>query len=235
MRLYECSVRFDKMQESGLVKKVTEVYLVDAFTFTEAETRIVKEISQYVSGELDVVAIKRTNYSEIVYDKFNLNSKTEAEVQKMTGQNTQASEYADKWFKAKVNYITIDEKTEKEKKTAVHFIINAGTVKAAHDTLVQHMKGTMADYEIATLDETRIMDVYVYSADGSQSVGVKEANSKNTIDNIVNDAKIQHHANEFKKACKEGGVEKVEISARDHTGKEYVRGELNLKDDDDKG
>ena len=188
-RLYECSVRFDKVQESGLVKKVTEVYLVDAFTFTEAETRIVKEISQYASGELDVVAIKRTNYSEIVYDKFNLNSKTEAEVQKMTGQNTQASEYADKWFKAKVNYITIDEKTKKEKKTAVNFIINAGSIKAAHDTLVQHMQGTMMDYEIATLDETRIMDVYVYSADGSQSIGVKEVNSKKTIDNIVHDDK----------------------------------------------
>lgn len=222
MKLYECSVRFDKMQESGLVKKVTETYLVDALTFTEAETRIVKEISQYVSGELDVVAIKRTNYSEIVYDKFNLNSRTEAEVQKITGQNTQASEFADKWFKAKVNYITIDEKSGKDKKDAVHFIINAGSVMAAHNTLVNHMKGTLADYDISTLDETRIMDVYVYSADGSP-YGAKEANMKQTIDSIANDAKIKHHINEFKKACKDGGVEKVEISAPDHTGKEYAR------------
>ena len=225
MRLYECGVRFDKMQENGAVKKVTEFYLVDAITFSEAEARIAKEVAPYISGEFDVVSIKRTNYSEIVYDKFNICSEADAIVQKITNANSNASDVADKWFKAKVNYITIDEKSGREKKNANYCIINAGSIKAAHDTLVSFMKGTMADYEIATLDDTRIVDVYVYSADGSKSVAVKQANSKQTLDNLLK------HAEGFKEACKEGGIESVTVTAHDDTGKEYARAEMNFKDD----
>ena len=185
MRLYECGVRFDKMMENGTVKKVTELYLVDALTFTEAEARITSEIAPYISGEFDIVTIKRTNYSEIVYDRFSLNSEADAKYQKLTQANSQASDVADKWFKAKLNFITIEEKSGREKKTPCHYIINAGSINAAHDTLVSSMKGTMADYEIVTLDETRIMDVYVYSADGSKSLGVKDANVKQTARTIL--------------------------------------------------
>lgn len=186
--LYECGVRYDKMMENGAVKKVTELYLVDAVSFTEAEARIVREMTPYMSGDFDVCSIKRTNYSEIVYDKFNLASSASGSVQKLSGQNKHASELADKWFKAKVNYIVVNEKTGKEKKTPVYFIINAGSIAAAHEILVEHMKGTIADYEIATLDDTRIMDVYVYSADGSKSVGVKAANMKQTPEAIIDKA-----------------------------------------------
>lgn len=188
MMLYECGVRYDKMMENGAVKKVTELYLVDAVSFTEAEARIVREMTPYMSGDFDVCSIKRTNYSEIVYDKFNLASSASGSVQKLSGQNKHASELADKWFKAKVNYIVVNEKTGKEKKTPVYFIINAGSIAAAHEILVEHMKGTIADYEIATLDDTRIMDVYVYSADGSKSVGVKAANMKQTPEAIIDKA-----------------------------------------------
>lgn len=188
MMLYECGVRYDKMMENGAVKKVTELYLVDAVSFTEAEARIVREMTPYMSGDFDVCSIKRTNYSEIVYDKFNLASSASGSVQKLSGQNKHASELADKWFKAKVNYIVVNEKTGKEKKTPVYFIINAGSIAAAHEILVEHMKGTIADYEIATLDDTRIMDVYVYSADGSKSVGVKTANMKQTPEAIIDKA-----------------------------------------------
>lgn len=191
MRLYECSVRFDKMMQNGTVKKVTEVYLVDAITFSEAEARIIREITPYMSGEFDVVAIKRTKYTEIVYDKFNLASRNDAEVQKLMGRNSQASEVADKWFKVKVNFVTIDEKTAAEKKTAVYYIVNAGSNAAAHETTVDFMKGTIADYEIASVVETNLMDVYVYSADGTKSVGVKEANMKQTPEAIF-DAYYEH-------------------------------------------
>lgn len=185
MRLYECGVRFDKMMENGTIKKVTEIYLVDALTFTEAEARITSEIAPYISGDFDVVTIKRTNYSEIVYDRFSLNSGADAQYQKLTRANSQTSDVADKWFKAKLNFITIDEKSGREKKTTYHYIINAGSINAAHDTLVSYMNGTMADYEIATLDETRVMDVYVYSADGSKSLAVKDANVKQTARAII--------------------------------------------------
>lgn len=184
MRLYECGVRFDKMMENGAVKKVTETYLIDAITFSEAEERIIREITPYLSGEFDVVSIKRTKYSEIVYDKFNIASSADAEVQKIMGRNSQASNVADKWFKVKVNFVTIDEKTAAEKKTSVYYIVNAGSNKAAHETTVDFMQGTLADYEIASVVETNIMDVYVYSADGTKSVGVKEANMKQTPEAI---------------------------------------------------
>lgn len=215
MMLYECGVRFDKMMENGMVKKVTELYLVDALTFTEAEARIISEVTPFISGEFYVVTIKRTNYSEIVFDEFNLNSESDAQVQKLTRANSRASEVADKWFKAKINLITIEEKTGKEKKQAIHCIINAGSINAAHDTLVSHMTGTMADYEIVTLDETRIMDVYVYSADGSKSVGVKSVNSKRTIKAAILDAvtpnkKLQRAVNKFRDTVPEG----MKVSAK---------------------
>lgn len=93
MMLYECGVCYERIMENGMNKKVTELYLVDACSFAEAEGRITKEMEPYISGDFDVVTIKRTNYSEIV-----------------EGLST-----ADKWFKAKLVFITIDEKSGKEK------------------------------------------------------------------------------------------------------------------------
>ena len=186
MKLYECSVRYGKRMQNGIVKKVTEKYLVDALTFSEAEARIVKEMTPFMSGEFDVVAIKRTKYSEIVYDKFNLLSHAESEFQKITRQNAQLSELANKWFEVVVNFIIIDGKTAIEKKTASSFIVNANSNKTAHEAVVEFMRGTVSDYEIATVKETPILEVYVYSADGTESVGVKEGNNKKTASAVIN-------------------------------------------------
>lgn len=147
MMLYECGVRYERTMENGMTKKVTELYLVDALSFAEAEGRITNEMEPYISGEFDVVTIKRTNISEIV-----------------EGLST-----ADKWFKAKLRYITIDEKTGKEKKQAVHFIIRASDINNAHICVVEHMKGSVMDYEIATLDETKIMDLFRYKVNTSDN------------------------------------------------------------------
>lgn len=233
MRLYECSVRFDKMMQNGTVKKVTEKYLVDAITFSEAEARIYREMTPYISGEFDVVAIKRTKYSEIVYDKFNLLSQAESEFQKITRQNSQLSGFADKWFEVVVNFITIDEKTAAEKKTATAFIVNANSNKTAHEAVVDHMKGTISDYEIATVKETSILEVYVYSADGSQSVGVKEGNNKQTASamikkyydsvkfrqevekEIAESPEIKKHVQGFVDSCADEGTESVTMTASD--------------------
>lgn len=140
MMLYECGVRYERTIANGNTKKVTELYLVDACSFAEAEGRITKEMEPYISGDFDVVTIKRTNYSEIV-----------------EGLST-----ADKWFKAKLVFITIDEKSGKEKKTATHFIVSASGINNAHICVVEHMKGSVMDFEIATLDETKIMDIFRY-------------------------------------------------------------------------
>lgn len=147
MMLYECGVRYERTMENGMTKKVTELYLVDALSFAEAEGRITNEMEPYISGDFDVVTIKRTNISEIV-----------------EGLST-----ADKWFKTKLMYITIDEKTGKEKKQAVHFIVRASDINNAHICVVEHMKGSVMDYEIATLDETKIMDLFHYKVNTSDN------------------------------------------------------------------
>lgn len=139
MMLYECGVRYERTMENGMNKKVTELYLVDALSFTEAEKRIIQEMVPYIPGEFDVVTIKRTNYSEIVEN---------------------GADSADKWFKAKLMFVTFDEKTSKEKKQAVYFIVKATDINNAHTVVVEHMKTTLVDYEIATLDETKIMDLF---------------------------------------------------------------------------
>lgn len=143
MMLYECGVRYERTMENGMTKKVTELYLVDALSFAEAEGRVTNEMEPYISGDFDVVTIKRTNISEIV-----------------EGLST-----ADKLFKS----IIIDEKTGKEKKQAVHFIVRASDINNAHICVVEHMKGSVMDYEIATLDETKIMDLFRYKVNTSDN------------------------------------------------------------------
>lgn len=134
---FECRVRFDKMMENGSVKRVTEPYLVDALSFTEAEARIIQEIRPFISGDFTIPAIKKTNIAEIFPD-----------------------DTADKWWLVKYNLITIDEKSAKERKTAVCVMVQADSQQGATDAFNKGMKGTMADFEIEKVAETKIMDVY---------------------------------------------------------------------------
>lgn len=134
---FECKVRYDKMQENGSVKKVNEPYLVDALSFTEAEARIIEEQTPYISGDFSVAAVKRTKIAEIFYD-----------------------EEGDKWYLAKVAFITIDEKTAVEKRSIAQMLVQAKNFRNALDNLVEGMQGTLADYEVVSIAETPIMDVY---------------------------------------------------------------------------
>lgn len=146
---FECKVKYDKMTEDGSQKTVTEPYLVDALSFTEAEARITEEITPFISGEFKVTAVKRTNTAEIFW-----------------------KEGGDKWYKVKVNFCTIDEKTGKEKKTPNYMMVQAIDFKDAYDVFMEGMKGTMADFEISQIVETMIMDVY--QADLSRAPKNKE-------------------------------------------------------------
>ncbi|WP_303433495.1 DUF4494 domain-containing protein [uncultured Muribaculum sp.] len=130
-------MRYDKLMENGMQKKVNEPYMVDALSFTEAEARIIEEVTPFISGDFSVSAVKRTNISEIFWD-----------------------DSADKWYHVKVNFITIDEKSAVEKKTTSHILVAASDFKGALDNFMEGMKGTMADFEIASIAETTIMDVY---------------------------------------------------------------------------
>ncbi len=141
MILFECGVRYGKMADNGTSKMVNEAYLVDACSFAEAEARVTHEMLPYVSGDFKVTSIKRTNYSELV--------------------DGQAS--ADKWFKAKILYVLLDERTGKEKKQPAYFIVHASDINKAHRSIVEHMC-LAVDYEIATLEETKILDLFRYEA-----------------------------------------------------------------------
>lgn len=134
---FECKIRYDKAAENGAVKKVTEPYLVDALSFTEAEARITEEMTPYISGDFSVSAVKRTKIAEIFFN-----------------------ETGDRWYMVKVGFITIDEKTAVEKRSASLILVQAADFKNAYDNFQEGMKGTMADYEIISIAETPLMDVY---------------------------------------------------------------------------
>lgn len=136
---FECKVRYDRMMENGAVKKVTEPYLVDALSFTEAEARIIEERTPYISGELNVTAVKRTKIAEIFWND---------------------DEQADRFYTVKVAFITIDEKTGVEKKASTLMLVQASGFKDAMEHFLAGMKGTMADFEIQAITETPILDCY---------------------------------------------------------------------------
>ena len=135
--------------EDGLQKKVTEAYVVDALSFTEAETTITEEMSSYISGEFEVSDIKKASYKEIFF--------SEAEVD-------------DRWYKAKLQFITIDEKTDKEKRSNVYYLVQAKSLPVAVKHIEEVMGTTLIDYVIASLAETQIMDVFEHKAVTQKSV-----------------------------------------------------------------
>ncbi len=141
---FECKIQYEKTMDDGLQKKVTEGYVVDALSFTEAEQRIMEELSSYISGEFTIKDIKIAPYKEIFFADM---------------------DSADRWYKAKLQFITIDEKTAKEKRSSINYLVNAGTLNGAVKNIEEVMGGTMIDYVIASIAETPLMDVYEYGKD----------------------------------------------------------------------
>ena len=142
---FECKIRYEKVMEDGTPKKVNEVYVIDALSFSEAEERIMEEMSSYISGEIELVDVKIAPYREIFFADNNL---------------------ADRWFKAKVVYITIDERTQREKRMPVMVLVNAGSINSAIKNTDEVMGGTMIDYAITAIQETKIFDVFEYKNKG---------------------------------------------------------------------
>lgn len=139
----ECRVRYEKIMENGMNKKVTEPYLVDALSFTEAEARIIAEMTPFITGDFTVSDIKRANYSELFPSE---------------------EESADRWYEATLVFTTLDEKSGAEKTTRTRVLVQAADLRDAMKKLDEGMKGTMADYQGVAIKETAIMDVYPYTA-----------------------------------------------------------------------
>ena len=139
---FETKVRYEKELENGMQKFVTEQYVVEALSFTEAEAAITKEMSLYIRGEFKITDIRPATYGEIHF--------SEAEVD-------------DKWYKAKLQFIILDEKTEKEKVATVMFLVQAGSVQGAVKNVTEVMSKTASDYTLVSVIETKIMDVYEHA------------------------------------------------------------------------
>ena len=139
---FECKIRYEKIMEDGLPKKINDVYVVDALSFSEAEERIIEEMSSYISGEIEIVDVKIAPYREVFFADDNL---------------------ADQWFKAKLSFITIDERTDKEKRTSMMYLVNAGNISSAINNIGEVMSGTMIDYVTTSISATKIFDVFEYN------------------------------------------------------------------------
>ena len=140
---FETKIRYEKTMEDGMPKKVTEQYTVDALSFTEAESSITEEMSSYISGEYEVADIKKAVYKEVFFSD---------------------ADSDDRWYKAKLQFITIDEKTQKEKRSNVYYLVQAGSLPVAVRYIEEVMGTTAIDYVIASLAETLIMDVFEHKS-----------------------------------------------------------------------
>ena len=170
---FEAKIQYEKTQEDGLQKKVVELHVVNALSYAEAENRIIEEMSAYISGELaspssvttqdssselgspsllrqfEVKDLKKAPYKEIFFDD----------------QDPQA----DRYYKAKLEFITIDERTEKEKRSRVTYLVQASDLHRAMKNVDEVMSGTMIDYEACAVDDTKIIDVFEYGK-GNEAV-----------------------------------------------------------------
>ena len=181
----EVKVRYYKMTDSGKTVKVTDPYLVDAVSCTEAEARVVEEISSFVN-DFNVLNVGKTKISEIFWD-----------------------ETGDRFYKVKVNFITIDEKSGVEKRKASFILVQASTFTDALANFNKGMKGTMADYEIEAIAETKIVDVYRYQAPAAEPAKVAER--------VAADKGVQRAVKKFRDAVPEGMKVSMSASLSDGT------------------
>ena len=143
MFLFETQIRYDRINARGVQDTCTETYLVEALSFSQAEASITIEMQPYITGDLDIPAIKRISVADII-DRHNSD--------------------ADKYFRAKLTYITINERTMKEKRQSFNYIVRANDIDSAHAAVVAYMKQSPQDYVIAKLEETRIVELISHTA-----------------------------------------------------------------------
>lgn len=139
---FECKVKLEKTVDDGKIVKVGESYLVDALSFTEAEERMVEEMKPFISGDFQIANIKRVKISELFFN-----------------------DNGDKWYRCKVNFVTFDEEKGIEKRSPVVMMVQSADFRGALDGLTEGMKGTMADWEVANITETTIMDVFRFDSE----------------------------------------------------------------------
>jgi len=146
---FEVKVKYQKIASDGKEKSVTETYLLDAVSFTEAESRTHKELEPYIAGDFTVTAMKIADFSEII-----------------------PNEDGDRWFKTKVTFITIDEEKGVEKKSNTYLLVQANNTVEAVASVNTAFADSVSDFEIPTVSESPIVDVFMY-AEPEESEGVE--------------------------------------------------------------
>ena len=150
-KYFEVKIQYQKMQEDGKEKRVTEQYVVESSNFTEAENRIIEEMTPYISGDFDIVSEKIAPYNEI----FLSDNSTD-----------------DKWFVSKVGFITLDEKTAKEKKQTFRYLVQAATSELALEYTKEMLSHGMSDYSIDSVQDTPTLDVFLHECtEQSETLG----------------------------------------------------------------
>lgn len=149
---FEVRVRYERAMDDGQQKKIIELYVVDALSFSEAEATITQEMASLASGEFEVKAISPATYGEVFFSDVDTD---------------------DKWYKSKLEFITIDEKTEKEKRSPVTYLVQGKSVESAVKHIQDVMNSTMIDYSIAAVNETKIMDVFEHKLKVASTPGDK--------------------------------------------------------------
>lgn len=135
----ETKVSCDKVMENGLTRRVKETYFVEALNFTEAETRTIEEIAPLMNGEFNVVAARRSSISDIFFSE---------------------DLAANRWYKVKILFLVIDEKTGLEKATASTKLVQASDILDAVNKFEKGMGGSMLAYRIVKVEETPVEDVF---------------------------------------------------------------------------
>lgn len=138
---FECKIRYDRLTDEGLSKKVTEQYVVDALSYTEAEKNIIRFAAEIIPEVIEIRAIKEAAYNEIFFSEDD----------------------AEKWYKTKISFISIDERTGKERKTNVLYLVQANDISNAISNVKEIMSKSMSDYTIQSMALTQILDVFEHN------------------------------------------------------------------------
>lgn len=145
-RFYETVVKYDKEFETGEQVKVQQQFLIDALSCTEGEARTLEEVQPYISGAVEVVSVKVSKYTEFVPYDIIVKNETQSTLTH---------------YGVKVNNI-IEQENGKIKKNPQYLMVAAISVEAANDTIKYYFKDALADFEIASIVKTKIVDVIIY-------------------------------------------------------------------------
>ena len=160
---FESKAKYMKVSESGKEQMVTENFLLDAVSFTDAESRMIWQLQQMVKkGEFSVIDIKKSKIAEVFsYD---------------TGEW---------WFKVTINLVTIDEEAGREKKLRTYYLIMADDINEVLKRLDESLSYLVIPYVVTAIAVSTIVDVFPYEPAESLIpkgfVPVKETKEENPI------------------------------------------------------